>query len=127
MKKILGFLAVAMLLGVIAPQTAYAERKKDKEKKGWKWEMPKKMTGIDEFDHYLRVCDTLNTRILTYMDSVTFYTVRPIDVKQPDGTIIKRRCVVDDKRFVAMATNTEMSTLIQLMDIGTPTNISASK
>lgn len=97
MKKILGFLAVAMLLGVIAPQTAYAEKKKDKEKKGWKWEMPKKMTGIDEFDHYLRVCDTLNTRILTYMDSVTFYTVRPIDVKQSDGTIIKRRCVVDDK------------------------------
>ena len=29
MKKILGFLAVAMLLGVIAPQTAYAEKKKD--------------------------------------------------------------------------------------------------
>ena len=27
-------------------------------------------------------------------------------------------------RHVAMATNTDMSTLIQLMDIGTPTNIS---
>ena len=36
MKKILGFLAVAMLLGVIAPQTAYAEKKKDKEKKAKK-------------------------------------------------------------------------------------------
>ncbi len=30
----------------------------------------------------------------------------------------------DDARHVAMATNTDMSTLIQLMDIGTPTNIS---
>ena len=29
-----------------------------------------------------------------------------------------------DSRHVAMATNTDMSTLIQLMDIGTPTNIS---
>ena len=29
-----------------------------------------------------------------------------------------------DARHVAMATNTDMSTLIQLMDIGTPTNIS---
>ena len=97
MKKILSLLAVAILLAVIAPQTAYAEKKKDKDKKGWKWEMPKKMTGIEEFDHYLRVCDTLNTLITTYMDSVTFYTVRQIDVQQPDGTIIKRRCVVDDK------------------------------
>ena len=32
-----------------------------------------------------------------------------------------------DARHVAMATNTDMSTLIQLMDIGTPTNISQSK
>lgn len=37
------------------------------------------------------------------------------------------RTIAEDKRFVAMATNTDMSTLIQLMDIGTPTNINASK
>ena len=30
----------------------------------------------------------------------------------------------ENTRHVAMATNTDMSTLIQLMDIGTPTNIS---
>lgn len=41
--------------------------------------------------------------------------------------VAQLRNVTDDKRFVAMATNTEMSTLIQLMDIGTPTNIVASK
>jgi hypothetical protein len=126
MKKILSFLAVAMLLAVIAPQTAYAE-KKEKEKKEWKWEMPKKMTGIEKFDHYLRVCDTLNTRITTYMDSVTFYTVRPIDVQQADGTIIKRRCVVDDKDNIrgsneALAqyfdmTNTGLAILGDLMKI----------
>ena len=32
-----------------------------------------------------------------------------------------------DARHVAMATNTDMSTLIQLMDIGTPTNISQNR
>jgi len=32
-----------------------------------------------------------------------------------------------DARHVAMATNTDMSTLIQLMDIGTPTNISQNQ
>ena len=32
-----------------------------------------------------------------------------------------------DLRHVAMAVNTDMSTLIQLMDIGTPTNISQNK
>lgn len=41
--------------------------------------------------------------------------------------VARLRDISDDKRFVAMATNTEMSTLIQLMDIGTPTNISSSK
>lgn len=33
----------------------------------------------------------------------------------------------EDSRHVAMAVNSDMSTLIQLMDIGTPTNISNSK
>lgn len=32
-----------------------------------------------------------------------------------------------DARHIAMATNTDMSTLIQLMDIGTPTNISQNR
>lgn len=41
--------------------------------------------------------------------------------------IASLRRVDDSKRFVAMAANTEMSTLIQLMDIGTPTNIGANK
>ena len=41
--------------------------------------------------------------------------------------VAQLKSVTDNKRFVAMATNTEMSTLIQLMDIGTPTNINASR
>lgn len=37
------------------------------------------------------------------------------------------RCDTSDERHVAMAVNADMSTLIQLMDIGTPTNISQSR
>lgn len=43
---------------------------------------------------------------------------RPISDLRGDNT---------DERHVAMTTNTDMSTLIQLMDIGTPTNISQNQ
>ena len=43
---------------------------------------------------------------------------RPISDIRGDNT---------NERHVAMTTNTDMSTLIQLMDIGTPTNISQNQ
>lgn len=48
----------------------------------------------------------------------------PIRYNQPISKIRKDN---SNKRHVAMAVNADMSTLIQLMDIGTPTNISQSK
>jgi len=45
----------------------------------------------------------------------------PSRYNQPIGDL---RGDAEDTRHVAMATNTDLSTLIQLMDIGTPTNIS---
>lgn len=48
----------------------------------------------------------------------------PIRYNQPISEIRKDN---SDERHVAMAVNADMSTLIQLMDIGTPTNISQSK
>lgn len=47
----------------------------------------------------------------------TRYNVPISDIRGDEG----------DRRHVAMAVNADMSTLIQLMDIGTPTNISQSK
>ena len=45
----------------------------------------------------------------------------PSRYNQPIGDL---RGDAENRRHVAMATNTDLSTLIQLMDIGTPTNIS---
>ena len=106
MKKILSLMAFAMILGVFVPQTLYAQKKNKKEqadaapKKTWKWEMPSKMTGIKDFDNYLLSCDSLNTRLVSYMDSVTFYSVRVINVQQKDGSVVTRRCVVDEEGHI---------------------------
>lgn len=48
----------------------------------------------------------------------------PLRYNQPISEVRKDK---SDDRHVAMAVNADMSTLIQLMDIGTPTNISQSK
>lgn len=102
MKKILSLMAFAMIFGAFAPQALYAEKKEKKQqasttpKKTWKWEMPSKMTGIKDFDNYLLSCDSLNNRLVSYMDSVTFYSVRVINVTQKDGSVVTRRCVVDE-------------------------------
>lgn len=48
----------------------------------------------------------------------------PLRYNQPIADV---RSDTTDARHVAMAVNADMSTLIQLMDIGTPTNISQSK
>lgn len=97
MRKTIYVMALAMFIGVILPSKVSAQKKNKKE---WKWEMPSKMTGIKDFDHYLLFCDTINTRITTYTDSVTFYSVRVINVQQPDGSIVKRRCVVDENNNI---------------------------
>lgn len=97
MKKKLAILV--FLMGII-PFTSMAENKAGKEKKTWKWEMPSKLTGDNDFDGYLKTCDDLNTKIVSYIDSVTFYSVRKINVKQADGTIVERRCVVDENENI---------------------------
>ena len=48
----------------------------------------------------------------------------PSRYNQPIGDL---RGDAENTRHVAMATNTDLSTLIQLMDIGTPTNISQNQ
>jgi len=97
MKRIFIMMAMAIVMGAVLPTTANAADKKEKkEKKAWKWEMPKKMSGDADLDLYLRTCDTLNTRVTSYLDSVTFYSVKVVNVKNDDGTIVQRRCVVDE-------------------------------
>ena len=49
----------------------------------------------------------------------------PIRYNEPISQV--RNSINKNNRHVAMAVNADMSTLIQLMDIGTPTNISQNK
>ena len=49
----------------------------------------------------------------------------PIRYNEPIAQV--RNQINKNERHVAMAVNADMSTLIQLMDIGTPTNISQNR
>lgn len=57
----------------------------------------------------------------------TLYEMSSLLPTRYNQPIAEVRSDTTDKRHVAMAVNADMSTLIQLMDIGTPTNISQSK
>ncbi len=99
MKRNLSLVIFTLILGLVIPGNAFAadkEKKEKKQKKAWKWEMPSELTGDADFDNYLKTCDELNTKIVSYMDSVTFYTVKKINITQEDGTVVERRCVVDE-------------------------------
>lgn len=111
MKHLIKAMALAITFALIAPAVTNAQKKK--EKKAWQWEMPSKMTGIKDFDEYLLLCDTLNTRIKSYKDSVTFYSVRIINVQQKDGSVVQRRCVVDQNDNIRGSSEA----LMQYMDM----------
>lgn len=141
MKHIIRLSVVALTLIIAMPALSLAqkEKKEKKEKKEWKWEMPSKMTNIPEFDKYLRTCDELSKRINTYTDSVTFYTVKKIQVTDGQGRLLKNAAgedstiiaVVDAQNNIrgsgeafqqyARFTATGMEILSDLMEITTQT------
>lgn len=118
MKKIISIVICAFALGIVMPQSMMAEKKEKKEKKGYVWEMPK-LTGNKEFDEYLLKCDTLNTRIRSYCDAITFYQMCPViatDNGQPDGQEIDRQwCMVDTTTNTLRSPNMAFSQNLQLI------------
>ena len=94
MKKFFTIILCAVAIGMVLPQTATAAKKGKKEKKPYVWEMPE-LTGNQEFDDYLRKCDTLNTRIRSYCDAITFYQMRPISITENGKEIDRQWCMVD--------------------------------
>lgn len=124
MKKIISIILCALALGIVMPQAVMAEKKEKKEKKDKKkkkayvWEMPE-LTGNKEFDEYLLKCDTLNTRIRSYCDAITFYQMRPIvvtDNGQADGQEIDRQwCMVDTTTNTLRSSNLAFSQNLQLI------------
>lgn len=77
--KIVLLAIVAMMC--FAPVTEAKSDKKKKEKKKFEWVMPEKLTGIEDFDQYLLTCDTLYNRITTYRDSIHFFQIDTVLVK----------------------------------------------
>lgn len=123
MKKIISIVLYALVLGIVMPQTMMAEKKekkekKDKKKNAYVWEMPE-LTGDKDFDEYLLKCDTLNTRIRSYCDAITFYQMRPIvvtDNGQADGQEIDRQwCMVDTTTNTLRSSNLAFSQNMQLI------------
>ncbi len=75
MKKIL-FIALAML--TLCSQMEVAAQKKDKEKKGIKWEWDgKTLSGNTEIDTYIKTIDTLYNKIQTYVETMDKYEMVP--------------------------------------------------
>lgn len=102
--KLLSFVMCFLCMEMLMPMKSYAnngdddkkakKEKKKKEKKPYVWEMPK-LTGIKEFDDYLLLCDTMNTKIKKYSEGITFYEVAEIHVKDENGEEDIQYCVVD--------------------------------
>jgi hypothetical protein len=91
MKKLLTFIALSMCLGLIMPAQASTltdkkekKEKKKKEKKPYVWEMPA-LTGNKDFDDYLKLCDDLNNKIVSYSENIVFYEVAEVHVIDESG------------------------------------------
>ncbi len=69
---------------ILFPFNSYAE-KKQKEKKPFKWELPK-LTLNEDFNRYLLTCDTLYSRVQSYNDSIIYYKVEQAPTGEVDDT-----------------------------------------
>ena len=88
MKRLINLMLLALAIAVVAPTSMQAQKKKEKkEKKEFVWELPE-LTKNEDFDKYLLTCDTLNSRIRAYCDSIVFYEVKKIQETDANGNVI---------------------------------------
>lgn len=88
MKHLINFMLLILAIAVVTPTSMQAQKKKEKkEKKEFVWEMPE-LTKNKDFDKYLLTCDTLNSRIRAYCDSIVFYEVKKIQETDANGNVI---------------------------------------
>jgi len=92
MKRFMTLVLCALALGMVMPQDAMAQKKK--KSKEFVWELPE-LTGNKDFDHYLLLCDTLNTEIKKYSEGITFFQMRPIVVTEDGKEVDRQWCMVD--------------------------------
>ena len=86
MKKFLTCIACALAMTIAMPTSSFgADKKKEKKaKKKAEWVLPE-LTGNEGFDTYLLKCDTLNTKIKSYCDSIEFFEMAEITVSDETG------------------------------------------
>ena len=97
MKRFFYFIVCCLCMAIVTPVTAEvpAEKKEKKEKKGKKkkdayvWKMPA-LTGDKDFDDYLNLCDSLNSKIENYKEDIVFYEVAEIHIVDENGEKDKR-------------------------------------
>lgn len=91
MKRLINLMLLVLAIAVAAPTSMQAQKKKEKKekkaKKEFVWELPE-LTKNKDFDKYLLTCDTLNSRIRTYCDSIVFYEVKKIQETDANGNVI---------------------------------------
>ncbi len=90
MKNVSRMIAIVLALVLIAPLTTVAKKKKEVS-----WKMPAEKSGIEELDTYFNTVNTAYTNFKTLQTDVTYYSVRPIQIKQADGSVKTVRMVVD--------------------------------
>lgn len=108
MKKQLLLTLCVVALGVLFSQTTWAEKKSKKESKPYEWKMPA-LTGNADFDRYLLKCDTINKRISSYCDGITFYQMRPVVVtengQEGEQEIDRQWCMIDPETNTLRSSN----------------------
>lgn len=88
MKRLINLMLLVLAIAMVAPVSMQAQKKKErKAKKEFVWEMPE-LTKNEDFDKYLLTCDTLNSRIRAYCDSIVFYEVKKIQEVDDNGNVI---------------------------------------
>ena len=76
MKNLTKLMIALLAILVVLPAGLGAntlDKKKDKKKKPFKWELPATLSGNKDVDEYLLSCDTLWTRIQSYTENMTTY------------------------------------------------------
>lgn len=97
MKRFFALVACAIVVSLVMPSSAFAQKKKKEknEKAPYEWVMPE-LSGNETFDEYLLKCDTLYNKIQSYSnDSIVFYEVAEITVIDEKGEKDTKYQVVD--------------------------------
>ena len=123
---------IALALCVTMPLSALAQDKKKKEKttkekKEWVWEMPEKLSGNDVVDKYLLTCDSLNTQVRQFADSIVYYKVAKKEVGTDENGLPVYEYQVVDNNNVIRSKSLAFSQYVQIGKAGSQLVLAITK